>query len=92
MATHAELEHLVTLGRDLEVALSDRTLAEVADLVLRLHQDHARRAGAILPSAMQRAYYERGEMERDGMRSAVKHVLMALVLLDIIELPAHAPG
>jgi len=88
----AELESLVCLARDLRVDLSPSTLAEIADLTLRLHQDHARQAGAILSGGMARSYRERSEQEREGLASAVQHVLMALVLLDIIELPAHVPA
>ena len=81
------LESLAVLGRTLDVHLPEHVLAEVADLTLRLHQESARNAGAILPSAMTRSYTERGESEQAGMRSAVVHVLAALVLLDLVELP-----
>ena len=73
-------------GADLSVAFPDPTLDEVADLVLRRHQVGARNAGALLSSAQQRTYLERGETERLGMRSAVVHVLHALLLLDLVEL------
>lgn len=88
LKTDAELDRLVALGRDLQVTISDHELAQVADLVLRLHQDQTRRAGAILPAPMLRTYREREASEREGMRAACKHVLLSLVLLDVIELPA----
>jgi len=61
-------------------------LAEAADLVLRLHQKSSRGHGALLTHSQQRTYVERTETEQLGMRSAVRHVLHALILLDVVEL------
>jgi len=82
------LEWLVREGRDVECSLSEQELATVADLVLRLHQDHARRAGAVLPARLSRGFAERDETERDGMQAAVSYVIRALVLLGYIEMPS----
>jgi hypothetical protein len=81
------LEVLAEEGAGMTVDLGDEVLDGVADLVLRLHQGEARRAGAILPRQMLRPYTERREVERIGMRSACKHVVMALVLMGIIDRP-----
>lgn len=83
-----KLDALVAKGREVRAALDEHALGEVADLVLRLHQQAAREAGAILPAHMMRSYRERDEGERAGMRSAVEHVIVALVLLGVIEPPA----
>jgi len=72
---------------DFVCALGDEELDRIADLTLRLHQRSARRAGALLPDHMMRTYAERSETERDGLRSAVKHVVCSLVLLDIVHVP-----
>ena len=69
------------------LALDDDVLDAVADLVLRLHQGEARRAGALLTRAMMRNYLERRGSERAGMRFACRHVLTALVLLGVVERP-----
>ncbi|MDE3097028.1 MAG: hypothetical protein KGK07_13650 [Chloroflexota bacterium] len=81
---HAPLDRLALA--DLSVSYPQETLDEVADLVLRRHQLSARNAGALLTPAQARPYLERGETERLGMRSAVVHVLHALLLLDLVEL------
>jgi hypothetical protein len=81
------LEALVEEARALRVELGDEVLDGVADLVLRLHQREATEARAILPPAMMRTYSERSAAERAGMRSACKHVVMALVLTGVIDLP-----
>ncbi len=81
------LEQLTTEGARVRHALGPATLDQVADLVLRLHAQSARAAGAILPPRLQRTYGELSETERLGMRSAVEHVLTALVLLGIIDQP-----
>jgi hypothetical protein len=81
------LEVLAEEGKDMTVDLGEEVLDGVADLVLRLHQEDARSHGAILPRHMMRPYLERRESERAGMRSAVKHVVMALVLMGIIDQP-----
>jgi hypothetical protein len=81
------LDELAPLGVHLTIGVGDSSLGEVADLTLRLHLMQAQRAGAVLTADMLRSYAERSEVERDGMRSAVLHVLKALVLLDIIEVP-----
>jgi len=82
-----KLDELTVQGREVKCALGKAALSEVADLVLRLHQDETMQQGVILPHAMMRPYRERPETERDGMRSACKHVLVALVLLGIIDSP-----
>lgn len=82
-----KLDELTMQGREVKCALGKEALSEVADLVLRLHQDECLQQGVILPHAMMRTYRERGETERDGMRAACKHVLVALVLLGIIDAP-----
>jgi hypothetical protein len=88
MATHGELERLAALGRDLDVKLRDRSLDDVADLALRLLQQGTRSRSGLLTPSMVRSYAERTDVEREGMRSAIVHVLRALVLLDLIELPS----
>jgi hypothetical protein len=65
--------------------LSDAELDRIGDLALRIMQDQARAAGAILPGHMQRSYFERSEGERQGARSALSNVLSALILLDFID-------
>lgn len=87
MADDIKLARLAALSLDVRTALPPHVLDEVADLTLRIHQASARAAGALLPPAMTRTYSERREDERHGMRSAVEHVVEALVLLDLIELP-----
>lgn len=79
-----KLERLA--ATQLTVDLPEETLAEAADLVLRLHQQMAREHGAILAQHMTRTYTERTDAEQLGMRSAVQHVLHALLLLDVVEL------
>ncbi len=81
------LDELAGLGAHLTIAVGDPLLEDVADLTLRLHQEGARRAGAVLTADMLRPYTARSEVERAGLRAAVVHVLKALVLLDIIEQP-----
>lgn len=81
------LDELTIQGARAHIALGPATLDQVADLTLRLHAQAARAAGAILPARLQRSYGELSETERLGMRSAVEHVLTALVLLDIIDQP-----
>jgi hypothetical protein len=82
-----KLEHLAAKAREVRVALDEHALSEIAKLVLILHQDAARSAGAILPAHMLRTYMERDESERAGMRAAVEHVVVALVLLGVIDPP-----
>jgi len=82
-----KLDELAAQGKECQVALSDAMLNRIADLTLRLHQQAAREAGAILPPHMMRTFSERPDSERAGMRSAVQHVIIALVLLDIIDQP-----
>jgi hypothetical protein len=82
-----KLDELTVQGREMKCALGKPALTELADLVLRLHQDATTQQGVILPHAMMRSYRERSEDEREGMRSACKHVLVALVLLGIIDAP-----
>lgn len=83
----SKLDELMVQGREVKCALGKAALAEVADLVLRLHQDEARQNGAILPPVMMRPYRGRTETEQEGMRASCKHVLVALVLLGIIDAP-----
>ena len=85
MPIEESIEALVTRGATFEVLLDRETLSSIADLVLRLGQQEARRAGAILPSHMQRTFNERTEAEREGMRSAVANVVRALALVGIID-------
>jgi hypothetical protein len=81
----AELEALMVRARGLRNNLSDAELDRIGDLALRIMQDQARAAGAILPGHMQRSYFERSEGERQGARSALSNVLSALILLDFID-------
>jgi hypothetical protein len=81
------LESLTVLGRDVTIALSDARLDQVADLILRLHQQRVRRVGGILTPLQARDYAEHTVSEREGMRAAIVEVLRALVLLDLIEFP-----
>lgn len=83
----SKLEALAAKGDDVRAALDEAALSEVAALVLMLHQRAARTAGAILPSAMMRTYAQRPESERAGMRAAVEHVIVALVLLGVVDPP-----
>ncbi len=85
----SKLEALAAKGRDIRAALDERALSEIAELVLLLHQRTAREAGAILPAHMLRTYKERDEGERAGMRAAVEHVVVALVLLGIVDPPGN---
>jgi hypothetical protein len=70
-----------------QCAISNAMLDKVGDLSLRLMQDQARQAGALLAPAMTRSYMQRSDNEREGMRAACKHVVVALVLLGIIDAP-----
>lgn len=87
MNADAHLQRLAELGAGTTCELGRATLDQVADLVIRLHQVTAQRAGAILGIDMMRTYEQRTDIEREGMRAAVRHVLTALVLLDIIDAP-----
>jgi hypothetical protein len=82
-----KLDTLAAQGDTVRIALTEQKLGEVADLMLRLHQQTAREKGAILPDHMMRSYLQRSDSERAGMRSAVGHALVALVLLGYIEAP-----
>lgn len=83
----ASLQHLAEESLTVECALSDDELGLVADLMLRIMQRHARARGALLTQMQGRSYAERSDVEREGLRSAVKHALVALVLLGIIDMP-----
>lgn len=83
----SKLDHLVAKAGDIRAALDEHALSQVAELVLLLHQRAARDAGAILPAHMLRTYMQRDETERAGMRAAVEHVIVALVLLKVIDPP-----
>lgn len=85
--TTVNLDHLTVAGRDLDVALSDARLDQVADLILRLHQQRVRRVGGVLTLLQARDYAEHTPSERQGMRAAIVEVIRALVLLDLIEIP-----
>jgi hypothetical protein len=85
--TDGNLEQLTVLGRDLDIALSDARLDQVADLILRLHQRRVKRVGGILTLLQARDYAEHTASERQGMRAAIVEVIRALVLLDLIEIP-----
>lgn len=85
----SELESLAAKGRDVRAALDPSTLGRIAELVLLLHQRAAREAGAILPEHMMRTYMQRSASEREGMRAAVEHVVVALVLLGIVDPPGQ---
>ena len=84
---NVNLDHLTVAGRDLDVSLSDARLDQIADLILRLHQQRVRRVGGILTPLQARDYAEHAASERQGMRSAIIEVIRALVLLDLIEIP-----
>ena len=81
------LQELAAQAKDVRANLAPEALAEIAALVLILHQQAARGAGAILPAHMLRTYAQRDEGEREGMRAAVEHVVVALVLLGVIDKP-----
>jgi hypothetical protein len=83
----SKLEALAARGADIRSSLDPNALGEVAALVLLLHQRQAREAGAILPPHMMRTYQERSDSEREGMRAACEHVIVALVLLGVIDTP-----
>lgn len=85
----AHLDMLAARAREVNVQLGEPALDELADLVLRLHQNAARRASAILTPLMTRSYGEMTRTEREGMRCAVRFVIQALVLLQHIEPPAQ---
>ncbi len=87
MTSEAKLSQLAALGRDVEVELDGRILEELADLALRVHHEKARAKGVLLSAHMARPFAERTETERAAMRSGVKHVVIALALLELIELP-----
>lgn len=84
MTDNPKLERLATA--DIAVTMPDEVYGEIADLVLRLHQRSSRDKGALLSPNHRRTYAERSETEQLGMRSAVHHVLHALLLLDLVEL------
>jgi hypothetical protein len=87
MRPNRNLEALVGRGKEIRTALDEHALSEVAALVLILHQQAARDAGAILPAHMMRSFRERDAGEKEGMRAAVEHVIVALVLLGVIDPP-----
>jgi hypothetical protein len=87
MTTDGNLEQLTALGRDIDIALSDARLDQVAALILRLHQARVKRVGGILTPLLARDYAEHTAAERKGMRAAIVEVIRALVLLDLIEIP-----
>jgi hypothetical protein len=87
MSRLARLAAKAKEGEDIRAALDEHALSEVAELVLLLHQNQARAAGAILSDHMMRSYMSRSESERAGMRAAVEHVIVALVLLEVIDPP-----
>ena len=80
-----KLDSLVAKAGEVTVQLDRRALSEAADLVLRLMQAQTREVGGLLPPAMARSFMERSENEREGMRSAVLQVVVALALLGYIE-------
>jgi hypothetical protein len=80
-----ELEALMVKARGMRLNLSDAELDRIGDLAIRIMQDQARAAGALLPGHMQRMYFERTESERQGARSALGNILSALILLDFID-------
>lgn len=79
----ANLDELA--AKDFHCTLGDEELDTIADLTLRLHQRRARATGALLTPMQSRPYMQRAVTEREGMRSAVRHVVSALVLLDFVE-------
>lgn len=72
--------------RDGLPTLPEAELDELADLVLRLHQRNAQRNRAVLTADMLRPYAVRSDVERAGMRSAVQHVMHALILREVVRL------
>lgn len=87
MTTDGNLEQLTALGRDIDIALSDARLDQIAALILRLHQSRVQRVGGVLTPLQARDYIEHTPSERQGMRAAIVEVIRALVLLDLIEIP-----
>jgi hypothetical protein len=81
------LEELTTLGRDVDINLSDALLDQIGDLILRLHQARMRRVGGILTPLQARDYADHTASERQGMRAAILEVIRALVLLELIDVP-----
>jgi hypothetical protein len=81
------LQHLTEQARTLDCALGNPELDRLADLTLRIMQDATRRAGGLLTEMQSRTYAERSDAEREGMRSTMKHVVFALVLLEVIDVP-----
>jgi hypothetical protein len=81
------LQQLVEHARTLECGLGRSELDRIADLMLRIMQDSTRRAGGLLTEMQSRTYAERSDAEREGLRSAVRHMLFSLILLDIVDMP-----
>jgi hypothetical protein len=85
--TTERLRELATVASGVDTTLSDDLLAEIAELALLVHHERARDAGVLMSSPVAREWHHRTDGERLAMRSAVRHVVIALVLLRVIELP-----
>jgi hypothetical protein len=86
---NVKLEELAAVARSVETTLGNDALAEVAELALLVHHQRARAAGVLMSPAVSRPWEARSYTEQIAMRSAVRHVVIALVLLRIIELPGE---
>lgn len=82
-----ELAELARRGAGMALPWPDESLHEVAALALAIGQERTRAAGVLLSSAQARSYGERSEVERAGVRAAVRDAVVALVLAGYIELP-----
>jgi hypothetical protein len=83
----SEIEALAARASEVTTTLGTAELNRIAALTHRIAQDEVRRLGGILSPVLGRSYEELSSREREGMRSAVSHVVVALVLLGIIESP-----
>jgi hypothetical protein len=81
------VQQLVEQARTLECGLGRSELDRIADLMLRIMQDSTLRAGCLLTETQSLTYAERSDAEREAMRSAVRHILFSLILLDIVDMP-----
>jgi hypothetical protein len=85
--SEGELEALAAEALTYELQLTDEALDEVCDVARRIMQRHARKARALLAPSQQRVYAALTPDEREGMRSAAKMIVLALVQLGHIDQP-----
>lgn len=74
-------------GASLQLPWPDEWLNMPAELAWEIAKQRTRNAGGLLTSAQARTYRELSEVERAGLRSAVRDSLAAAMLAGLIEFP-----